>query len=93
MRGESSALQLHPRLWANTAQELRTKRIAGHANITTTRKYVHPTPKSMKDAFRKKTTGEQHERRKAGRKQMVAGVAVGSLPEGQTTAEDLGIPA
>jgi len=26
------------------------QRAAGHANITTTRKYVHPTPPAIKDA-------------------------------------------
>lgn len=30
------------------------QRAAGHANISTTRKYVHPTPRAMADAFQKK---------------------------------------
>jgi site-specific recombinase XerD len=30
------------------------QRAAGHANVTTTRKYVHATPPTMKDAFQKK---------------------------------------
>jgi integrase len=38
------------------------QRIAGHADITTTRKYVHPTPPVMKDAFRKKTDVERRAR-------------------------------
>jgi len=40
------------------------QRAAGHANITTTRKYVHPTPPTMKDAFRKKVQNERRDRRK-----------------------------
>ena len=39
------------------------QRAAGHANITTTRKYVHPTPPTMKDAFQKKVRNERRERR------------------------------
>ena len=41
------------------------QRAAGHASITTTRKYVHPTPPSMKDAFQKKVRNEQRDRRAA----------------------------
>jgi integrase len=39
------------------------QRAAGHANITTTRKYVHPTPATMKDAFQKKVRNERRDRR------------------------------
>ena len=39
------------------------QRVAGHANITTTRKYVHPTPPTMKDAFQKKVQNERRDRR------------------------------
>ncbi|HUC30027.1 MAG TPA: tyrosine-type recombinase/integrase, partial [Candidatus Acidoferrum sp.] len=39
------------------------QRAAGHANITTTRKYVHPTPPTMKDAFQKKVQNERRDRR------------------------------
>jgi site-specific recombinase XerD len=39
------------------------QRAAGHADIPTTRRYVHPTPPVMKDAFRKKTQNEQRARR------------------------------
>ena len=39
------------------------QRAAGHANITTTRKYVHPTPTTMKDAFQKKVQNERRDRR------------------------------
>jgi site-specific recombinase XerD len=31
------------------------QRAAGHANIATTRKYVHPTPPTMKDAFQSRS--------------------------------------
>ena len=41
------------------------QRVAGHSNITTTRKYVHPTPQVMKDAFKKKVQNERRERRSA----------------------------
>ncbi|HTR25529.1 MAG TPA: tyrosine-type recombinase/integrase [Terriglobales bacterium] len=41
------------------------QRAAGHANITTTRKYVHPTPPTMKDAFQKKVRSERRDRRAA----------------------------
>lgn len=44
------------------------QRAAGHANISTTRKYVHPTPRAMADAFRKKVQSEQRDRRAARRK-------------------------
>ena len=39
------------------------QRAAGHANIMTTRKYVHPTPPTMKDAFQKKVRNERRDRR------------------------------
>src|SRR6201987_21371 len=39
------------------------QRAAGHANIMTTRKYVHPTPPTMKDAFQKKVQNERRDRR------------------------------
>ena len=39
------------------------QRAAGHASITTTRKYVHPTPPTMKDAFQKKVQNERRDRR------------------------------
>src|SRR6201997_2014938 len=41
------------------------QRAAGHASITTTRKYVHPTPPTMMDAFQKKVRNEQRDRRAA----------------------------
>ena len=41
------------------------QRAAAHANITTTRKYVHPTPPTMKDAFQKKVRNERRDRRSA----------------------------
>jgi integrase len=41
------------------------QRAAGHASITTSRKYVHPTPASMKDAFRNKAQKERRDRRAA----------------------------
>jgi site-specific recombinase XerD len=44
------------------------QRAAGHANISTSRRYVHPTPASMKDAFKKKTTSERRARRQVGHK-------------------------
>src|SRR5690242_5745550 len=39
------------------------QRAAGHANITTTRKCVHPTPPTMKDAFQKKVQNERRDGR------------------------------
>jgi integrase len=45
------------------------QRAAGHANISTTRKYVHPTPRAMADAFQRKVQSEQRDRRAARRKQ------------------------
>ena len=45
------------------------RQIAGHASITTTLKYVHPTPQAMKAAFQTKVEGEEKERRRAARKQ------------------------
>jgi integrase len=39
------------------------QRAAGHANITTTRKYVHPTPTTIKDAFQKKVRNERRDQR------------------------------
>ena len=44
------------------------QRAAGHANISTTRKYVHPTPRAMADAFQKKVQSEQRDRRAVRRK-------------------------
>jgi site-specific recombinase XerD len=44
------------------------QRAAGHADLNTTRKYVHPPAESMKAAFQKKTKGERDSRRKAARK-------------------------
>jgi len=35
--------------------------LLGNANITTTRKYVHPTPATMKDAFQKKVRNERRD--------------------------------
>ncbi|MGB8060409.1 MAG: tyrosine-type recombinase/integrase [Candidatus Sulfotelmatobacter sp.] len=52
------------------------QRAAGHANITTTRKYVHPTPPTMKDAFQKKVQNERRDRRAA--RKRVAGIAAGA---------------
>jgi site-specific recombinase XerD len=48
------------------------QRAAGHANISTTRKYVPPTPRAMADAFQKKVRSEQRDRRTAGRKRAAA---------------------
>jgi site-specific recombinase XerD len=45
------------------------QRAAGYANISTTRKYVHPTPRAMADAFQKKVQSEQRDRRATRRKQ------------------------
>ena len=45
------------------------QRAAGHANISTTRKYVHPTPRAIADAFQKKVQNEQRDRRAVRRKQ------------------------
>lgn len=45
------------------------QRAAGHANITTTRKYVHPTPRAIADALQKKVQSEQRDRRAVSRKQ------------------------
>jgi len=39
------------------------QRAAGHADVTTTRKYIHPTPPTMKDAFQKKFRNERRDRR------------------------------
>jgi hypothetical protein len=44
------------------------QRLAGHASVTTSGKYVHPTPESSKDAFRKKVRRERAEQREANRK-------------------------
>jgi len=44
------------------------QKIAGHANIATTMRYVHPTPPAMKDAFKKKADREKQERKKSSRK-------------------------
>ncbi|HWC18360.1 MAG TPA: tyrosine-type recombinase/integrase [Terriglobales bacterium] len=45
------------------------QRAAGHANISTTRKYVHPTPRAMADAFQKKVQSEQRDRQVVHREQ------------------------
>ena len=45
------------------------QRAAGHVNISTTRKYVHPTPRAMADAFQKKVQSEQRDPKAARRKQ------------------------
>jgi hypothetical protein len=37
------------------------QRADGHANITTTRKYVHPMPPTLKDAFQKKVRNERRD--------------------------------
>jgi hypothetical protein len=39
-----------------------------HANISTTRKYVHPTPEAMKAAFKMKAQKESRDRRVARKK-------------------------
>ena len=55
------------------------QRAAGHANITTTRKYVHPTPPTMKDAFQKKVQNERRDRRAARKRaaRIVTGASIG----------------
>ncbi len=60
------------------------QRAAGHANITTTRKYVHPTPPAIKDAFQKKVRNERRERRTA-RKRAARVAASPSIVEHQST--------
>ena len=54
------------------------QRVAGHASITTTRKYVHPTPPTMKDAFQKKVRNEQRDRR-AARKRVARAATIPSM--------------
>jgi integrase len=60
------------------------QRAAGHANITTTRKYVHPTPPTMKDAFRRKVQNERRDRR-AARKRATVVATSPSIGEHQAT--------
>jgi hypothetical protein len=60
------------------------QRAAGHANITTTRKYVHPTPTTMKDAFQKKVRNERRDRR-AARKRAARIATTPSIGERQAT--------
>ena len=64
------------------------QRAAGHANISTTRKYVHPTPRAMADAFQKKVQSEQRDRRairrKKSRKQSERVAAVAPTPAPNT---------
>jgi len=49
------------------ADSFTLQRVAGHANISTTMKYVHPTPESMKSAFKMKVQKERRDRRVAGK--------------------------
>jgi integrase len=60
------------------------RQIAGHASITTTLKYVHPTPQAMKAAFQKKAEGEEKERRLVARKQ---GAKVAGMPPAAPQSE------
>ena len=60
------------------------QRAAGHASITTTRKYVHPTPPTMKDAFQKKVRNERRDRR-AARKRVAKAVTRPSIGQPQAT--------
>jgi len=60
------------------------QRAAGHANITTTRKYVHPTPPAIKDAFQKKVRNERRDRR-AARKRAARVATRPSIVEHQPT--------
>ena len=60
------------------------QRAAGHASITTTRKYVHPTPPTMKDAFQKKVRNERRDRR-AARKRVAKTVTRPSIGQPQAT--------
>ena len=60
------------------------QRAAGHANITTTRKYVHPTPPTMMDAFQKKARNERRDRR-AARKRAARIATSPPISERQTT--------
>jgi integrase len=64
------------------------QRIAGHADISTTRKYIHPTPPVMKDAFQKKTEVEQRARRAIG-KQRSKVVVMPALEEPQSAMAGL----
>jgi len=61
------------------------QRAAGHSNIATTRKYVHPTPPTMKDAFQKKVRNERRDRR-AARKQLAKMLVMPSSGERQMMA-------
>jgi integrase len=60
------------------------QRAAGHSSITTTRKYVHPTPPTMKDAFQKKVRNERRDRR-AARKRAAKTVMRPSIGQPQAT--------
>ena len=64
------------------------QRVAGHASISTTRKYVHPTPEAMKAAFQRKTEGEQRNRRSAARRK-ASPVVVFPPPQQQAAAAGL----
>jgi hypothetical protein len=66
------------------------QRAAGHSSITTTRKYVHPTPESMKDAFKKKTSTERSNSRKATRKRSAKAAVMGRLRSSRRRLPDLG---
>jgi len=62
------------------------QRAAGHANIETTRKYVHPTPPTMKDAFDGEVRNERRDRR-ATPKQVTRVVMMPSVGKRQTAAD------
>src|ERR1700758_3373452 len=55
------------------------QRAAGHANIMTTRNYVHRTPPTMKDAFQKKAQNERRDRRTTRKRlaRMTTGASIG----------------
>jgi integrase len=61
------------------------QRAAGHSNIETTRKYVHATPPTMKDAFKRKARNERRDRR-ATRNQVAGVVLMPSVGHRRTTA-------
>ncbi len=56
------------------------QRVAGHANVLTTGKYVHPTPPAMQAAFQKKGQNERRDRR-AARKPVASVVVMSRLRE------------
>jgi integrase len=64
------------------------QRAAGHANITTTRKYVHPTPPTMKDAFQKKVQNERRDRR-AARKRVLKTAEIPANGDHPTTPDTI----